>query len=269
MSEGNGKPVQGWFVMENAFALELAKLDGSRARAILAMAPNADHKTGDNCWLSLRTIQERTGLDRSTVIRALKELEQKGLVKRYPKPGRTDTFSLVGVGTRRMDATGKHRTGFIHATGTGRTDATDPSHGRNGGGGTHATQPVPVPGSGTRVAAPGAASLEDLVSLAQSRGLYAMSDKQLRDTLKSWIAARRSSDAVEQALRQPGIDGLDIKDLYKQDVKKAPQASKPRRKADPGCGKCDGKGKLDHPEGHQVPCRCTDPEAAARPAAIS
>ena len=74
-------------------------VDGLDPGPKLVLLRLADHAGADGqCWPSLETIAERTGLHRTTVLRALTALEQAGHITRLRSRGGSSTRYLLAIG---------------------------------------------------------------------------------------------------------------------------------------------------------------------------
>jgi DNA-binding transcriptional MocR family regulator len=62
---------------------------------LLALADHADEH--GHCWPGIGRIEQRTGLSRSTVIRALAELETGRLIERTRRGSTSNSYNLIGI----------------------------------------------------------------------------------------------------------------------------------------------------------------------------
>lgn len=113
-----------------------------------------------DCWPSISRLANDTCLDRKTIMSALKDIEQAGLIKSLKIGGKVTTYYLIGVENRHdenSDLSNKERpqsrtkTSTKNGTGTSTKNGTSPKIGtstKNGTTPVPKTVPPPVPKTG-------------------------------------------------------------------------------------------------------------------------
>lgn len=119
--------LNGFFVVPRSALLALRNADSSSIRLYLELCNFANRRR--ECWPSASTLAARLGVNRTTIFRALKWLEDAGLIQRWQGRARHGNIYRLTSGTHATITGGSANSGTdatsgTHATITSGTDAT-------------------------------------------------------------------------------------------------------------------------------------------------
>lgn len=77
-----------------SWAFDLEGLSSSEKLTLLALCDRANHE--GECWPSSQDVERRTGLNRKTLQKTLSALEEKELIRRGKREGRSTLYSIIG-----------------------------------------------------------------------------------------------------------------------------------------------------------------------------
>lgn len=155
---------------------------GTAKLVLLSLADRADES--HQCYPSISRLTADTGMDRKTVLRNLKTLEQAGLIEASRQFGRFNTYRLIGVSSRHETST---NIGTSTKKGTGTQIGTGP---------VPKLVPEPVPKLGHKPTI----EPKDNILRRESRNRFTPDDRKTAD----WIF-----DLIRQlnpSMKQPNLD---------------------------------------------------------------
>lgn len=77
-----------------SWAFDLEGLSSSEKLTLLALCDRADQN--GKCWPAYTDILRRTGLNRKTLASTIRSLEEKGLIEKGKRQGRSTVYSILG-----------------------------------------------------------------------------------------------------------------------------------------------------------------------------
>lgn len=257
--------------------LLLASGGGAPMKLWFALALRADWRTGE-AYPSYETLKRDHGFSANCIAAGIAGLEKLELLERRRRFGNSTRYFIKGFarvggdplnsqGTRphfeRTDAKGSlklRESDLPKGESSPLVSQVQSSHS------TEANEPQGTTSSRNEKGGESAASHPpkselEVVRLTIERRMLAASEKQRTEIVRAIVGLMGGLQEAAAALRGDGFGGWDLLDVHRALASAKSRGDPPKRlkPPDPGCKKCDGKGRRHNPyTGTDFDCRCRE-----------